>query len=89
MGKLTIRGKASMNCTYDMVTLEIEFYKDGNTANTAMDAVLTQCESFLSQKYGGQLLLKSVQMLFVYLPDNSCNGMNRYIGHYNNYIYSL
>ena len=48
MGKLTIRGKASMNCTYDMVTLEIEFYKDGNTANTAMDAVLTQCESFLS-----------------------------------------
>ncbi|WP_337506575.1 hypothetical protein [Megasphaera sp.] len=53
MGKLTIRGKASMNCTYDMVTLEIEFYKDGNTANTAMDAVLTQCESFLSQKYGG------------------------------------
>ena len=48
MGKLTIRGKASMNCTYDIVTLEIEFYKDGNTANTAMDAVLTQCESFLS-----------------------------------------
>ena len=48
MGKLTIRGKASMNCTYDIVTLEIEFYKDGNTANAAMDAVLTQCESFLS-----------------------------------------
>ena len=48
MGKLTIRGKASMNCTYDILTLEIEFYKDGNTANTTMDAVLTQCESFLS-----------------------------------------
>ena len=40
MGKLTIRGKASMNCTYDIVTLEIEFYRDGNTANAAMDAVL-------------------------------------------------
>lgn len=48
MGKLTIRGKASMNCTYDLITLEIEFYKDGNTANAAMDTVLTQCESFLS-----------------------------------------
>ena len=37
-----------MNCTYDLITLEIEFYKDGNTANAAMDTVLTQCESFLS-----------------------------------------
>ena len=37
MGKLTIRGKASMNCTYDIVILEIEFYKDGNTANAAME----------------------------------------------------
>lgn len=48
MGKLTIRGKASMNCKYDMVTLEITFYKDGNTAKAAMDTVLTQCESLLS-----------------------------------------
>lgn len=62
MGKLAIRGKASMNCTYDLITFEIEFYKDGNTAKAAMDTVLTQCESFLSYLDSQSIPINQVAM---------------------------